>query len=157
MSAEDLMKYAESFFNPDGSRIHKRAPTVNAVKTSNNNNNNTDNNVFTSPFAGEDDEADINAVGGRFARARQNNNNSSGNYNNSRSKSRGRPFNNNNGNKFGNNNGSFPQNNNNSASASRQHDPSLCYYHNKFGNNAKRCDFGCSKRNQGNGPSPRQQ
>ena len=174
MSAEELMKYAESFYNPDGSRIHKKAPTINVVRAPNNNsginnnsssNINTDGNGFTTPFVDIENETDINAVGGRgnFSRGRQNNNNNFGNgYNNSRSKSRGRSFGNNNNNNGGgnynNNNYGPPRNNNNNNgnSGSQQHDSSLCFYHNKFGNKAKRCDIGCAKARSGNGPSPRQ-
>ena len=156
MSANDMMQYAESFYNPDGTRLHKKQPTVNAVKV----NNNNDSTSFTAPFVDETDETDVNAIRGRgnFGKGRQqgggyNNNNS--NYNNSRSKSRGRPFGNNNNGGGGYNNNSARNNNN--APNSQQHDPTLCFYHNTFGNKAKKCDIGCAKARSGNGQSPRQQ
>ena len=165
LTAEETMRYAESFFNPDGTRIHKKPQSVNSIKPvvsnnsngSNSSNNNNDATSFTAPFIDDESETDVNAVRGRanFGRGRQNggnfsNNNNNGNYNNSRSKSRGRPS-------GGNNNSNYNRNNNNNASASRQHDPALCFYHNQFGDRAKKCDFGCAKSRSGNGQSPRQQ
>ena len=153
LSAEETMRYAESFFNPDGTRLHKKQPSVNAVKTAGgaSNNNSNESASFSTPFVDETNDTDINAIRGRgsFGQGRQNGGNF-GNNNNSRSKSRGRPFN-------GNNNNNQNRNNNNNSSASRQHDPQLCFYHNMFGDKAKKCDFGCAKARPGNGPSPRQQ
>ena len=171
MNAEETMRYAESYFNPDGTRLHKKPPTVNAIKpvgnhsnsngnnNSNGSNNNNDSVTYSTPFVDEENETDVNAIRGRgnFARGRQNggnfgNNNNNNGYNNSRSKSRGRSFGNNNNNGYNRNN-----NNNNNASASRPQDPTLCFYHNQFGDRAKKCDIGCAKARSGNGPSPRQQ
>ena len=158
MSAEEMMRYAESFFNPDGTRIHKKPPSVNAIRpVVVNNNNNNDSTAFSTPFIDDESDTDVNAIRGRgnFGRGRQtggnaSNNNNNGFNNNSRSKSRGRPS-------GGNGNNGYNRNNNNNASASRQNDPSLCFYHNMFGDKAKKCDFGCRKAQSGNGPSPRQQ
>ena len=154
-TAKEMMEFADSFFNPDGSRLHKKPATVNAVAAT------PPTPAFTAPFPSNNnnnirDDTDVNAIRGRggFNRSRQynNNGNNSNSYNNSRSKSRGRPFNNNN-NGYGNNNGNFSRNNNNQQ---RNNDPTLCFYHNKFGDKAERCDIGCAKARPGNGQSPRQ-
>ena len=156
MTATEMMTYAESFFNPDGSRIIKKPATVNAVD-SRPTASNTPPTSFTAAFDdnnnNDDASGDINAVRGRF---QSNNRGGFRNNNGFRSQSRGRQnFNNNNG---GNNNGNSFGNNNNGRynnNGNRQNDPTLCFYHNKFGEKAKRCDIGCAKAS-GNGKSPRQ-
>ena len=162
MTATEMMQYAESFFNPDGSRVIKKPTAVNSVE-SRPNAANTLPTSFTAAFAdnnnNDDNSGDINAVRGRFQSS------SRGGFrgnNGFRSQSRGRQgfnnnnFGNNNGSYAGNNNGRFGNNNNNNNNQNRQNDPTLCFYHNKFGDKAKRCDIGCAKANQGNGKSPRQ-
>ena len=160
-SAKEMMEYADSFFNPDGSRLHKKPPTVNVVAAAATASATTPSN-FSTPFVDNNNsnsDGEVNAIRGRgnFGKNRPfNNNNNNNGYNNSRSKSRGRSFNNN-GSGYNNNNGSFNRNNNGQQQQQRrQHDPTLCYYHNKFGDKAERCDIGCSKARSGNGQSPRQ-
>ena len=160
LSAKDMMKHADRYFNPDGSRIHKKEPTVNAVKAPANST------TFSQPFVDkdtDDNNTDINAVRGRDnnQRGRQNGNGFDG----GRSQSRGRFNNNNNGGYRGgnrNSGGSSGNNNNNNGPGrnnnnnQQQNDPQLCFYHNMYGDKAKKCDIGCKKSNQGNGLRPRQ-
>ena len=158
LSAKEMMSFADRYYNPDGSRLHKKTPTVNVIKATN-----PPTTQFSQPFSddnNDDESIDVNAVRGRgnFQRSRQNGN---GYNNNGRSKSRGRFNNNNNGGQ--NNNGGYSgyNNNNNNGggqkSGNRQNDPSLCFYHNMYGEKARKCDFGCAKNNKsGNGQSPRQ-
>ena len=155
MNAEDMMKYAESFYNPDGSRLLKKQAVVNSVD----NNNAASSASFTPAFHENNNDdtsgGDINAIRGRsnFQKNRQfGNNNNNSNYNNARSKSRGRSF----GGGNGASGGSGNYNNASRSNNNKQHDPALCFYHNSFGDRAKKCDFGCAKRQQGNGQSPRQ-
>ena len=157
LGAKEMMEFADSFFNPDGSRLHKKAPTVNSVAaTATAAATASVPSTFSTPFVDNNNDSDVNAIRGRGGfsggRSFNNNNNGNSNYNNSRSKSRGRPFNNNNG--YNKNNNNFARNNN---SQQQRHDPTLCYYHNKFGDKAERCDIGCAKARSGNGQSPRQQ
>ena len=158
LTASEMMKFADKFYNPDGSRIHKKPPSINAVSATKTNPNPTTA-AFTSPFNNNDEQDDenndVNAVRGRsgFQQQRQNG------FNNGRSKSRGRFGNNNNngGGGFQNRNGGgYNNSNNNKQNNNRQHDPALCFYHNMYGEKARKCDFGCAKGKQGNGPSPRQ-
>ena len=157
MTATEMMTYAESFFNPDGSRVIKKPTAVNSVENRPNTSN-TPPTSFTAAFAdnnnNDDVSGDINAVRGRV---QSSNRGGFRNNNGFRSQSRGRQSfgNNNNNNGFANNNGRF-NNNNSNNNQNRQNDPTLCFYHNKFGEKAKRCDIGCAKANQGNGKSPRQ-
>ena len=143
MTVTEMMTYADGFFNPDGSRLLKKPAPINVVENA----SNASSTSFTAPFNDNNgDEAsggDVNAIRGRqnFQKSRPSNNNN--NY--SRSKSRGRSFG------GGNNNARFGNNNNN-----KPQDPTLCFYHNTFGDRAKKCDIGCAKQNAGNGPSPRQ-
>ena len=162
MSAKDMMSFADKFYNPDGSRLHKKPASVNVVQP---NVNQQQQQHHTQAYSDDDGSqasgGDVNAIRGRggFQGNRQ------GNYNNARSKSRGRPFgnggynNNNNGGGRNNNNSNGGYRGNNSNNNNRQqqrHDPSLCFYHNKFGDRAERCDIGCAKAKTGNGQSPRQ-
>ena len=157
LSAKEVMKYADRYYNPDGSRIHKKQPSVNVVKASANPT------AFSQPFVdneNDDDNTEVNAVRGRnnFQRGKQNGNGFGG----GRSQSRGRYNNNNNsGFRGGNNNNGGGNNNNGGSSRSnnnnkRQNDPALCFYHNMYGDKAKKCDIGCKKAASGNGQSPRQ-
>ena len=160
LEAKEVMKYADRYYNPDGSRIHKKQPSVNAVKAT------VNPPTFTAPFVdngnNDDNNGDINAISGRnnFQRGRQNVNRNNG----GRSQSRGRFGNNNNnnggfrsgGNNNNNNNGASYNNNGPSRNNQRQNDPALCFYHNMYGDKARKCDIGCKKASSGNGPSPRQ-
>ena len=62
MTAEEVMKYAESFYNPDGSRLLKKPATVNAVESPSNNSNNS----FTTAFVDNNNDdasgGDVNAT-----------------------------------------------------------------------------------------------
>ena len=146
MSAKEMMEFADKYYNPDGSRLFKKAPSVNSI-------NNTTQNAFTPAFNNNDDnqhdESDVNAVRGRSGFQK---NRAFGNSNNNRSQSRGRTAG---GGGFS-NNGSRGNNNNNSNRQQKRDDPTLCFYHNAFGDKARKCDIGCAKANSGNGPSPRQ-
>ena len=149
MSAKEMMEFADKYYNPDGSRLFKKAPSVNAV----NNNNVTAQTAFTPAFNNNDDnqndESDVNAVRGRSGFQK---NRTSGNFNNNRSQSRGRATG---GGGFS-NSGFRGNNNNNGNRQQKRDDPTLCFYHNAFGDRAKKCDIGCARAKSGNGPSPRQ-
>ena len=158
LPAKETMSFADKYYNPDGSRVHKKQPSVNAVKTTTTPN-------FTQPFQEErddDNNGDVNAVRSR-GNFQGNNRNGNG-YGNSRSKSRNRFGNNsynNNNNGNGNNNSGGRSFNNNGASRNNNNnnkpqDPSLCFYHNMYGEKARKCDIGCAKAKSGNGSSPRQ-
>ena len=88
---------------------------------------------FTSPFT--DDSEEVNAINRRFQNQRN------GNYN--QRGGRGRPQ----------RGGSRPTGSN--TAPTPKPNPSLCFYHNKFGNNATKCEVGCTrfdeKRFPGNG------
>ena len=162
MSAKEMMSFADKFYNPDGSRLHKKPASVNAVKLTTTQQHPQQQPQYTPVFDDDDGSqasgGDVNAIRGRnnFQNSRQNN------YNNNRSKSRGRSFgggggyNNNNGGRFNNNNSNGGYRNNNNNRQQQQHDPKLCFYHNKFGDKAERCDIGCAKAKSGNGQAPRQ-
>ena len=169
MSAKDMMSFADKFFNPDGSRLHKKPVSVNAVhSTPIPQQQQQYTPVFNDDDGSQASGGDVNAIRGRgnFQGNRQ------GNFNNARSKSRGRSYggggyNNNNGYNSGggynnarsnnnNNGGGYKGNNNNNNRQQQRHDPALCFYHNKFGDKAERCDIGCAKAKAGNGQSPRQ-
>ena len=164
MSAKDMMSFADKYYNPDGSRMHKKPASVNAVNANPSPHQQQQQQQYTSAFNDDDGSqasgGDINAIRGRgsFQNNRQGGYN---NNNNARSKSRGRSFggggyNNNSGGKYNNNGNNGYKNNNNNRQQPRN-DPSLCFYHNKFGDKAERCDIGCAKQaKSGNGPSPRQ-
>ena len=158
-TAKDMMSFADKYYNPDGSRLHKRPATVNVVKQT----TNTPTPSFTPAFNNDDnddDVTDVNAIRGRnnSQRPRQN----GGGFGSGRSQSRGR-LNNNSSGRYNNNGGQYNnggQNNNNNGGQrnnNRQNDPTLCFYHNMYGDKARKCDFGCAKStNSGNGRSPRQ-
>ena len=166
LGAKDMMEFADKFYNPDGSRLHKKPPSVNAVRISNPPSAAASASAATAyhanysqPFQDNDDDNDeVNAIRGRQNSSRGNQNG----FSNSRSKSRSRfgnnnsEYNNNNAsrnNSGGNNdNGNYRNNSNNN----RREDPSLCFYHNAFGDRARKCDIGCARAKPGNGQSPRQ-
>ena len=164
MSAKEMMEHADKYFNPDGSRLHKKPQSINAVRMTQQQQQPPvatapTTNAFSQPFQDDNNSDEVNAIRGRqtFASGRQNGNGFGG----GRSKSRNRFYNNNNGNNSGYNNNNASRNNGggfngNSRNNSRQNDPSLCFYHNMYGDKAKKCDIGCKKSVSGNGPSPRQ-
>ena len=130
LSLQEAANFADAYFDQDGKlRQTNRVASVNAVHEETNN--------FTSPFS--DDADGVNAVNRRFQSQR--NGNSS---NPQRGGGRGR-F------QRGGNPPTTPQ----PKPAAKPNDPSLCYYHNEYGNKAKKCDVGCSrfdeKRFPGNG------
>ena len=154
MSATELMQYAESFYNPDGSRLLKKPAPINAMENATAAPPTPFTSVFNDNNSDEASGGDVNAIRGRqgFQQKRPFNNGSNNNNNFSRSKSRGRSFGN------GGNGGASGGGNNNSSRQNSKPppDPSLCFYHNMFGDRAKKCDIGCAKSKSGNGPSPRQ-
>ena len=82
MSVTEMMTYAESFYNPDGSRLLKKPAIVNSVE----NIPNAPTATFTAPFNDNNTEeapaGDINAIRGRqnFPKNRPFSNNNNGNY-----------------------------------------------------------------------------
>ena len=119
LSLEEAAKVADSFFDQDGKpRQTNKSASVNAVQTPSDD--------FTAPFS--DDGDDINAINRRFQRQRFGGNQRGG---------RNRP--------------SKPQAANNYPTPTPQakpktaDDPALCYYHNFYGDKAKKCDVGCKR------------
>ena len=154
LSAKEMMSFADRYYNPDGSRLHKKPPSVNVIKQTTNPTPSQFSQPFNDDNHNDDESIDVNAIRGRgsFQRSQQN---GFGN-NNGRSKSRGR-FGNNNNNNGGQGSGGFNNNNNGGGQKNgKQNDPSLCFYHNMYGEKARKCDFGCRKSKSGNGQSPRQ-
>ena len=156
MSAKDMMNFADKYYNPDGSRLHRKPQSINAVKA--NNNTSASSSTFSTPFQDDNNDddnsqTDINAIRGRNNQQRGRQQQSS--FNNNRSKSRGRSFGGGSGG-YNNNNGARGGFNNSQNKQQQQHDPTMCFYHNTFGDRAKKCDIGCSKQKSGNGLGPRQ-
>ena len=138
LSLEDAAKTADAYFDQDGKPRHvNKSVSINSVQ-------NTPND-FTTPYADEAD--DVNAINRRFPNQRN-----SGNQRNRNPPTKG---------------GSTPNFQRPTPGAQRPistpkskpqpltNDPSLCYYHNWYGDRAKKCDVGCSrfdeKRFPGNG------
>ena len=119
LSLQDAAKTADAYFDQDGKPKHiNKMSSVNA----------TTNSDFTSPFSDDGDE--INAVNRRFPNQRSNNNFRGGN--------RGRPQ----------RGGSYRPMGNKQAPTPKpkpNNDPTLCFYHNEYGNYAKKCEVGCSR------------
>ena len=119
LSLQDAAKAADAYFDQDGKPKHiNKMSSVNATTDSD----------FTSPFSDDGDE--INAVNRRFPNQRSNNNFRGGN--------RGKPQ----------RGGSYRPMGNKQAPAPKpkpNNDPTLCFYHNEYGNNAKKCEVGCSR------------
>ena len=141
MGAQDTMKYADSFFANDGSRLHKPVPSINNIER-------PPSVVqqqqpqFTTAFNDQDsqEQAEVNAAFSRPRPSQQSNyskkigNTSNGN---SGSKSSGQ-----NNNRFGNSQGGNSFANNNST---------VCSFHERFGERARQCRKPCSWKDQGNG------
>ena len=165
MSAKELSEFADKYFNPDGSRLHKKTPSVNAIRSTQQQQQQpaAASAAFSMPFQDNNETDEVNVIRGR---QNHNNNRQNGNgFNNGRSKSRSRFSGNNNSNNNGNynsnnasrnNGGGFGGGNGNSRGNSKPNDPSMCFYHNMYGDKARKCDIGCSKAKSGNGLSPRQ-
>ena len=169
MNAKEMMAFADKYYNPDGSRLHKKPQSVNIVRAQDVGPPPTaaaaaaTTTTYSQPFQDDASNDGINAIRGRqnFSNDRRNGYGFGG----ARSKNRGRPYNSNGGNDNNNNTNNYAQrnngggfsNNNNSRNNSRPSDPSLCFYHNMYGEKAKKCDIGCAKsQNPGNGRRPRQ-
>ena len=136
LSLKDAAKAADAYFDQDGKLRQKQQTTVNAVQETSSD--------FTSPFS--DESEDVNAINRRFPNQRHRGSS------NSQRGGRGRPQrgNFNNFNKTPANQATTQQ-----RTTPKPNDPSLCFYHNEYGNNAKKCEVGCSrfdeKRFPGNG------
>ena len=134
MSATQMMEYADSYYDPNGSRLHRKIPTVSIVEGAQ-----APPPTYTSAF--NDDTSDVNAIRGRqqnFSRGKPRP------YAAPRSMSRPPVVTKQHG-----------FNNGNNPTAVRGNDPALCFYHNQFGDRAKRCEVGCARKKSGNGLSPR--
>ena len=136
LSLKDAAKAADAYFDQDGKLRQKQQTSVNAVQETSSD--------FTSPFS--DESEDVNAINRRFPNQRHR---GSSNYQRG---GRGRPQrgNFNNFNKTPANQATTQQ-----RTTPKPNDPSLCFYHNEYGSNAKKCEVGCSrfdeKRFPGNG------
>ena len=134
LSLKDAAQFADAYFDQDGKpRQVNKSASVNAVQNSDSD--------FTNPFS--DDGDDINAVNRRFPNQRN------GGFNNFRRGGRGRPQ-----------QGPTQTPSRNPTPTPQpkpkpDQDPSLCFYHNEYGNKAKKCEVGCKrfdeKRFAGNG------
>ena len=129
-SLEEAAKYADAYFDQDGKlRQSNKTASINAVPTS------VDD--YTAPFSDECD--DINAVNRRFPNRRGGFSNRGGRSRPQKPQAPYKPQT------------PAPQ----SKPQPQTNDPSLCYYHNFYGDRAKKCDVGCSrfdeKRFAGNG------
>ena len=152
-SAVDIAKEADSFFEKDGKPKLKPSVSINAVRTPRQQQTSSTKQTqpprsaspeattfFSTPFE-DDNDTDVHAV--RFKQGQRqhiNVNNSGGGrpqsqgVNNGRSQSRGR---------FGNSSGFGRRSTASSSSSTTQQDPKLCYYHNKFGKEARTCTEDC--------------
>ena len=136
LSLKDAAKAADAYFDQDGKLRQKQQTTVNAVQETSSD--------FTSPFS--DESEDVNAINRRFPNQRHRGSN------NSQRGGRGRPQRGNfsNFNKTPANQATTQQ-----RTTPKPNDPSLCFYHNEYGNSAKKCEVGCArfdeKRFPGNG------
>ena len=118
LSLVDAAKFADAYFDQDGKpRQPSKTSQINAVQAP----------CDESTAAQPDDTDDINAINRRFQR------------NGGQSNQRG-----------GRNRPQKPQPPTNQSGPPRgkpipANDPSLCYYHNFYGDKAKKCDVGCSR------------
>ena len=156
MSSDQFAELADGFFDKDGLPLHisSSATSVNAigggVSASFNPNASSSSPSTSCSFtaAFESDTPDVNAVRGRRAprqeAAPRNNNNNNNNRpagNNNNNNASSRNFNNNNNDRV------------NNKDSSKNKSDGLCFYHNKFGDDAKNCASGCRRwsTHQGNG------
>ena len=117
LSLEDAAKFADHYFDQDGKPRQPNKTPINAVQPPSND--------FTATFS--DDGDDINAINRRFPNQRN------GGPNNSR-RGRSRP--------------PRPQTTSTTTPQFKPKpadDPALCYYHNFYGDKAKKCDVGCKR------------
>ena len=125
LSLKDAAKLADTYFDQDGKPRHVNRHA--AVNAVQNSNDNP-------PNPSSDDSEEINAVNRRFQNQRSNNQRGG----RGRFQGSGRPP------------SAAPQ-----KPAYKPSDPSLCFYHNEYGDKAKKCDVGCKrfdeKRFPGNG------
>ena len=123
LSLRDAAKAADAYFDQEGKLRQKQPTNVNAVQEASSD--------FTSPFT--DDSEDVNAINRRFQ-----NQKSRGNNNFQRG-GRGRPQ------RGGSNHASGSQTGAQQKPFSKPVDPALCFYHNEFGDKAKKCEVGCKR------------
>ena len=123
LSLRDAAKAADAYFDQEGKLRQKQPTSVNAVQEASSD--------FTSPFT--DDSEDVNAINRRFQ-----NQKSRGNNNFQRG-GRGRPQ------RGGSNHTPATQTGAQQKPFSKPVDPALCFYHNEFGDKAKKCEVGCKR------------
>ena len=123
LSLRDAAKAADAYFDQEGKLRQKQPTNVNAVQEASSD--------FTSPFT--DDSEDVNAINRRFQ-----NQKSRGNNNFQRG-GRGRP------NRGGSNHAPATHTGAQQKPFSKPVDPALCFYHNEFGDKAKKCEVGCKR------------
>ena len=123
LSLRDAAKAADAYFDQEGKLRQKQPTNVNAVQEASSD--------FTSPFT--DDSEDVNAINRRFQ-----NQKSRGNNNFQRG-GRGRPQ------RGGSNHAYATQTGAQQKPFSKPVDPALCFYHNEFGDKAKKCEVGCKR------------
>ena len=137
MTASELAELADGFYDKDGRPIHAAAAatSVNAIggggSASFNPNASSTTNAFTPAF--DNDHSDVNAIRARQGQKQTHNNNIRAQNNSSSNSSSYRNNNNNNNDRF-------------SAKDSPKIKPNgLCYFHDKFGAEAKNCANGCKR------------
>ena len=133
LSLQEAAKVADAYFDQDGKPRHiNKQQSINAIQEPASD--------LTSPFSDDTDE--VNAINRRFKNQRF------GSYNNSQRGSRGSTP------KAGSIKTPANQTTQQKPNATFN-DPALCFYHNEYGNKAKKCEVGCSrfdeKRFAGNG------
>ena len=131
LSLQDAAKAADVYFDQDGKPKHvNKTSSVNAIQ---------EQDFSTCP----DDSDDINAINRRFPNQRNNNSRRGNRGGSHRGGSTFRPT--------SGQQSSAPQ----AKPKPKPADPNLCFYHNEFGDKAKKCEVGCSrfdeKRFTGNG------
>ena len=121
LSLRDAAKAADAYFDQEGKLRQKQPTSVNAVQEASSD--------FTSPFT--DDSEDVNAINRRFQNQKFRGNN------NFQRGGRGRPQ------RGGSNHSS--QTGAQQKPTPKPVDPALCFYHNEFGDKAKKCEVGCKR------------
>ena len=123
LSLRDAAKAADAYFDQEGKLRQKQPTNVNAVQEASSD--------FTSPFT--DDSEDVNAINRRFQNQKFRGNN------NFQRGGRGRPQ------RGGSNHAYATQTGAQQKPFSKPVDPALCFYHNEFGDKAKKCEVGCKR------------
>ena len=123
LSLRDAAKAADAYFDQEGKLRQKQPTNVNAVQEASSD--------FTSPFT--DDSEDVNAINRRFQNQKFRGNN------NFQRGGRGRPQ------RGGSNHTPAIQTGAQQKPFSKPVDPALCFYHNEFGDKAKKCEVGCKR------------